>query len=82
MSRFYFDVEDGDNFTRDEEGLELPGVKAAEDEAAKTLPGIISDSLPNGDRRVMMTVRDEAGHPVLRLSLTLVVERLDQSVST
>ncbi len=80
MARYYFDVQDGKTFTPDEEGLELPGLKAAEDEAARTLPDIAKDSLPDGGHRdFAIIVRDEAGHPVLRLSLAFDVEHLDQA---
>ncbi len=82
MSRYYFDVQDGEAFTRDEEGLELPGLKAAEDEAAKTLPLLASDSLPDGNRRdFAIVVRDDADHPVVRVRLALTIERLEQPES-
>ena len=40
MGRFYFDVRDGETFTPDDEGLELPGIKEARDDASRSLAEI------------------------------------------
>ena len=33
MTRYFFDISDGDNIALDEEGMELPHVQAAQEEA-------------------------------------------------
>jgi hypothetical protein len=40
MPRFFFDVREGVRFTPDDEGLEFPGIDAAEHEAAETAAAI------------------------------------------
>jgi hypothetical protein len=75
MPRFFFDTHDGEDFTPDREGVELEGLEAATDEAKKTLPEIVKDEMPDGDRRdFTVTVKNEAGQIVWRVTLSLVVE--------
>jgi hypothetical protein len=51
MARYYFDVRDGESFTRDEEGFDFPGDERARDEAVRALAGIVKDALPGSARR-------------------------------
>jgi hypothetical protein len=75
MPRFFFDIHDGENFTPDREGLELEGLEAAKNEAKKTLPDIVKDEMPDGDRRdFTVDVKNVAGQIVWRVTLSLVVE--------
>jgi hypothetical protein len=75
MPRFFFDIHDGEDFTPDRQGLELDGLEAAKAEAKKTLPEIVKDEMPDGDRRdFTVTVKNEAGQIVWRVTLSLVVE--------
>jgi hypothetical protein len=68
MPRFYFDVRDGETFTPDDLGIELPNVEAARDQAALALAEIAREVLPGSVRRELaIEVRDSA--PVLRTSL-------------
>jgi len=77
MPRYYFDVHDGETFTRDDEGVELDGIEAAKAEASKTLPEIACGTKPDGNRRdYTIEVRDETGRPVLRAGLSFFVESL------
>ncbi len=77
MPRYFFDTHDGDHFTPDHDGVELESIEAAKDEAKKTLPDIVKDEMPDGDRRdFVVMVKDEAGQNVLRVTLSLVVECL------
>jgi hypothetical protein len=43
MKRYYFDIRDGDKLVADEEGMELPDVEAAQEEAARTLADLVRD---------------------------------------
>jgi hypothetical protein len=76
VPRYYFDVSDGDTFTKDDVGLELDGIEAARAEARKALPDIARDVLPEGgDRRTMtIRVRDEAGKVLITATLSLLIE--------
>ena len=77
MPRFYFDINDGDDFIPDHEGIDLEGVEDAKAEAVNTLPDMARDGLPEGDSRdFVVTVRDETDRPVWRVRLSLVIEPL------
>ena len=76
MPHFYFDVREGDSFTRDTEGLELESLDAAEYEAAKSAAEIGRDPLAKGRyREVMVGVRDEHGERVLTVTVSMTVRR-------
>lgn len=75
MSRFYFDVRDGDALFPDEEGVEVPDLEAVEGEAIRALAGIAKDSLDGQPmRRIAIEVRDDSG-PVLEISSVWKIER-------
>ena len=79
MPRFYFDIHDGEAFTPDREGLDLEDLEAAKEEAKKTLPDIVKDKLPDGDRRdFTVDVKNVARQIVRRITLSLVVESPSQ----
>jgi len=79
MPRFFFDTHDGEEFTPDPQGVELEGLEAAKEEAKKTLPEIVKDEMPDGDRRdFTVTVKNEAGQILWRITLSLVVESPSQ----
>ncbi|MGF9764452.1 hypothetical protein AAII07_56090 [Microvirga sp. 0TCS3.31] len=79
MPRFFFDIHDGKAFTPDRVGLDLDSLEAAKDEAKKTLPDIVKDEMPDGDRRdFTVDVKDVAGQIVWRITLSLVVESPSQ----
>jgi hypothetical protein len=76
MPRIFFDIHDGEKFTPDRQGLDLEDFEAAKEEAKKTLPEIVKDEMPDGDRRdFTFDVKDVAGQIVWRVTLSLVVER-------
>ena len=80
MPRFFFDTYDGDFFAPDNEGQDLEGIEAAKLMAQEALPDMASDKLPDGDQRVfIVSVRDEAGQVVVRVSLTLIAEYPSQA---
>jgi hypothetical protein len=76
VPRFYFDVWDGGGFTRDDEGLELASLEAAEHEARRTAAGIGHDRLPKGDtHEITVKVRDDSGLPVFSVTVTMTTWR-------
>ena len=80
MPRYFFDIDDGDRRTLDDEGFDLPGLQEARDEAIRVLPDIARDVLPDGDHRnFVVTVRAEGGLPVFRATLSLVAKWVSES---
>jgi hypothetical protein len=77
MTRYYFDLRDGDELTSDEVGLELASFHAAQEEAARSLADMAKDAIQS--RRIdgsggllAVEVRDENG-PVLQARFTVDV---------
>ncbi|WP_246529503.1 DUF6894 family protein [Microvirga zambiensis] len=72
---FFFDTDDGDFRTVDEVGMELSDIAAAKAEARAALADMAKDGLADGDPRdFVVSVRDEAGRTVLRVTLALTTE--------
>ena len=72
MPRYFFEIDDGELHTTDEEGLELPDLKAARDEAMGVLPEIAQGRPPEGDRQdLTAVVRDESERKVAIATLAL-----------
>ncbi|MGE0668008.1 MAG: hypothetical protein AB7O49_15740 [Sphingomonadales bacterium] len=70
MARYYFDIDDGDVATEDDDGTELQDLAEARHHAIAVLPNLARDVLPNGDRREFkVTLRDASGRRVFRASL-------------
>ena len=62
MTRYYFDIRDGEALYPDEEGTELEDQRAAEIEAAKSLGDMARDLSPLDDRHHMaIEVRTKTG---------------------
>jgi hypothetical protein len=63
--RYYFDLVIGKEVSSDEEGLELPDARAAQEEAALALAEMArelpSDVDKDGLRKIAVEVRDNAG---------------------
>ena len=79
MPRYYFDVLDGGLFT-DEEGVEFSDRAAACAEVLRSLPEMANDIVDIEDgREVSVTMRDEAGHPILAATLTIDARWLDDA---
>ena len=77
MPRFSFDIREGARFVPDDEGVEFPGLDAAEREAAEAAASIGRDMLPRGDaREVTIEVRNEHRKRVLTVTVAMHVERV------
>lgn len=62
MTRYYFDIRDGEALYADEDGLELEDQRQAEIEAATSLADMARDLSPLDDRHHMaIEVRTNAG---------------------
>ena len=75
MSRYYFDMRQGDEIASDEEGLELPTIESVQEEAARSLADMARDAVQtdrHGTRRPMaIEVRDDSG-PVLQAPINQI----------
>jgi hypothetical protein len=77
MPRFYFDVHDGERFTPDRIGVDLDDAQATQREAARALPEVAKDALPDGTQRsFVIEVKNEAQRLILRAKLSLTVETI------
>ncbi|HEX8168086.1 MAG TPA: hypothetical protein VF601_20135 [Beijerinckiaceae bacterium] len=73
--RYFFDVHNGNELTRDEVGMDLDGINEARDEAAEALAemaGAVSRD-PN-PRDFAIEVRDESGRRVLKAAISFAVQ--------
>jgi hypothetical protein len=78
MKRYFFDIRDGDQLAVDDEGLELPDVEAAKEEAARALADIARDEVSGRlINYVAIEVRDE-NRPILEASLRWKIKDLMQ----
>ncbi|QPF82480.1 hypothetical protein IC762_22285 [Bradyrhizobium genosp. L] len=59
MVKFFFDLHEGGNVLRDEDGLDLPDGRRAEVKAWHTACDVAKDSAGHGDATVKVLVRDE-----------------------
>jgi hypothetical protein len=75
VARYFFDIHDG-TYTRDEEGVELDDVDAAQMEVWNTLPMLAAHRKSNGNMacQLRMDVRDESGKHLFHAALALVIE--------
>ena len=77
MKRYYFDIRDGDGFSPDEEGLELPDIEAAQQEAALCLAHLARDAVRISRRNahlMQIEVRDHNG-PLLQAKFVFAIDR-------
>jgi hypothetical protein len=80
MRRYFFDIRDGGNLVRDEEGLNLTTMDAVQNEAAWTLVEMAREDLRAGsgygaDRHLAIEVRD-GERAVMRATFSFEVSRL------
>jgi hypothetical protein len=68
MTQYFFDICNGDQLTADEEGMELPDIAAAQEEAARSLADLARDQIRRQPScRLAIEVRNKNG-PVLEAS--------------
>ena len=72
MARYFFDIDDGEEFTRDMFGVECPSREDARRNAIGGLAEVAQDELPDGNQRLFkVRVRNEEGEYVFEASLAL-----------
>jgi hypothetical protein len=75
MQRYYFDLRDDDGLTIDDEGIELPDLRAVRYEASRSVVDAARNVLlrPTRPTEVAVEVRDESG-PVIRMRFVIDIE--------
>ena len=77
MTRYYFDVSDGDRTVVDEVGEEIESFEKACDDSIEVLPELARWKLPDGDDRIFIsTIRDASGKQLFKATLAFKCERL------
>ncbi|KQP80647.1 hypothetical protein [Methylobacterium sp. Leaf117] len=72
MPRLYFDFNDGRSRFVDEEGIDLPDVKAGRAEVLRTLAEIAKDALPKSDQQAFTaSIRNSSGEMVYSAKVTV-----------
>ncbi len=78
MTRYFFDLMNGDGQTRDDLGLELHSREAVMQEITRILVDVARDELPEGyGTEISVSVRSEEGKPISVASLTFRNRWLD-----
>jgi hypothetical protein len=76
MARYFFDVHDGTDFQRDDEGTELDSADAAVQAAARSAAEIGTGRLAKGDTSdVVIRVRDEHGGRMCTVTASMKIDR-------
>jgi hypothetical protein len=77
MTRYFFDLRDGDTLVADDDGTELDGTEDVRAQVMEALPAIAAQHIRNdGDRADFeMTVRDASGQEILRATLSFALTR-------
>ncbi len=71
MPRYYFDINDGEIATGDDDGHSFADAETARRVAITTLTEIVSEALPDGaNRDFTVKVRNEHGDPVFEAALS------------
>jgi uncharacterized membrane protein len=82
VPHFYFDVRDGNNFTRDDVGVEFDTLDAAKFAAATAAAEMGRDRLPKGDaREVTIEVKDEKGFLLLTVTVAMTVRETARALA-
>ena len=78
MERYFYHINNGNGYTRDEEGQELPHDRSVREIALLSVRSLIGDELKNGtiDLTGRIEVTDADGACVLQLPFTNAVEIL------
>jgi hypothetical protein len=75
MPLYYFDVREGDNFNPDTDGLDLPGIKQAREEASMALVTMVKDAMPDGPHLDMaIEVRGDDSRALFKVQIAFDVE--------
>jgi hypothetical protein len=80
VARYYFDVQDGTDLLRDDEGAEFDSLRAAIRGAARSAAEIGTDRLARGDLSdVVIEVRDEHDRRVVTVTALMKIKQNELS---
>ncbi|MBZ9653575.1 DUF6894 family protein [Phyllobacterium lublinensis] len=79
MSRYYFDLENGDGKTLDEEGIELADHAGAIKEASRIVTDLACDGELNGSGNIRLTIRKSDGNILGVTSLIFDTQYIDHT---
>ena len=80
VARYYFDIRDGTDLLRDDEGAEFDSLDAAIRGTARSAAEIGTDRLARGDLSdVVIEVRNEHDQRVVTVTASMKIERHDRS---
>lgn len=83
MTRFYFDLWDGHELTRDEDGLELADAAAAMLEGRRALASIVKDAIDQGHEDLIeIRIRNGEPGPVLTVRIDVSPPKPDGADTT
>jgi hypothetical protein len=71
MARYYFHVQSGDTINADEEGLDLPSLNVAQEEALGAARDLLAEAIRFGKREVptCVIVYDDAGRELAKVAV-------------
>jgi hypothetical protein len=76
VARYYFNVQNGEQLVRDDEGAEFDSLEAAVHAAARSAAEIGTSRLASGDTSdVVIEVRDEQNQRVCTVTASMRIER-------
>ena len=75
MARYYFDIQDGAQSVRDDDGAEFDSPEAAAQAATRSAAEIGTNRLGRSDTRdVVIEVRDECGQRICTIKASMKIE--------
>jgi hypothetical protein len=74
--RYFFDIRNGDELAPDEEGVILPNIEAAQEEAAMSLADMAREMVRSRSRRHLAIEVRDAGGPVLEARFHWTMQRI------
>lgn len=82
MTRYFFDLRDGERLVPDQDGLEFDDIDAVKSQAVKTLAEVVKDALPDGThRQIAILVREGADAPLLTAEISFSLRAESESFS-
>ncbi|MBC6716886.1 hypothetical protein H9Q09_11775 [Aurantimonas sp. DM33-3] len=72
MPFYFFDVQDQEEISEDDVGIECQSLEAVRRTAVNALPDIAKSAVLDGEHHLLaVTVRDEAGNRIFKATLTV-----------
>lgn len=80
MPLYFFDLHDGSNFVKDEEGFDLPDPEAVRERLARIMTKVMRGATASADRQDFFAIaRDAQGRVLFRAHLSLDMEAVESA---